>query len=317
MNNTPACDTVGTMAGNGGPPLPIPLYGGLSYPGNGYPPSPGQDRPGGSPFGRLAMEQPLGKSVQLIYNAGDDDAQAAFTEILRVEGDDLDATQMCITFAAPRVLPIAFVDIPQDVETSPTTSVSNSEVSADEFPGSADPISWPPLQAVIEWGVQGGQARAIIDITNGCVINIVASFVKVQPIIAQGATVDIESTSACYQINGFIGPGWSKATNAKNTVFLGTVVNTDESAVFAVPKFAGRARLVALDASVKPSTVVAGYLRFWQSPDGQAGGNIVGSYYQTPLSGPEDVPAGGLYFSVNNQTGADMKFAVIFELALS
>ena len=39
-----------------------PLYGEPIYPGNGYPPNPGENRPGLSPWGRLAMGQTLGKS---------------------------------------------------------------------------------------------------------------------------------------------------------------------------------------------------------------------------------------------------------------
>ena len=40
--------------------LPRPLHVEPVYPGNGLPPRPGEDRPGLSPFGRLAMGQALG-----------------------------------------------------------------------------------------------------------------------------------------------------------------------------------------------------------------------------------------------------------------
>ena len=63
--------------------------------------------------------------------------------------------------------------------------------------------------------------------------------------------------------------------------------------------------------------MTAGFLRFWQSPDGQAGGNNVGNVFvsgNTP--GPFVIPAGAAYFSVYNQGGASALMTVVFELAL-
>jgi hypothetical protein len=289
----------------------------LYYPGNGYPPNPGEDRPGLSAFGRLAKGQPLGKSSTFVYRASDsNDPQFSGQDLLRISGDDVDACQMTITLVPPRVQVEAFADIPIDVETSPQSTITNSEASSDDFPGEAAPLTWPPLEAVIEWGVKGAQARAVVDYVNGVVINVTASFVNVRAMVSQGSDVDVEGTSAAYLVSAFIGPGWAQQTNARRTVFLGSVAATTESAVFAVPKFASRVLVVSRDNGAVP-TLLAAFIRFWQSPDGQPGGACVGSFYQTGNQ-PDvfEVPNGAAYFSVYNQ-GTATPIAVIFELAMS
>ncbi len=148
---------------NGQWPHPGPLYDGTIYPGNGYPPNPGEDRPGFSPFGRLAKGQPLGKSSILIYNGESSrDRQPAAVDMITVEGDDLDAHQLIVTLAPPRVVPRAFALLPIDQQNL-SGEQTNAEITAGNFPGTAAPIAWPPLEAIVEFGVRGAQAQAVVD----------------------------------------------------------------------------------------------------------------------------------------------------------
>lgn len=298
-------------------PHPGPLFPGAIYPNHGYPPNPGEDRPGLSPFGRLAKGQPLGKKTVLKYNADVNDDQPAAVPILRLEGDDLDATQMIITFAPPLVIPLseADVDLNEYGIQNMTGEQDNNQVPGDNFPGTADPIAWPPLEAVIEWGIRGASCKMTVDITNGCAVPITASFVNVHAAVTQGSeSGEIVGTSALYVLSAFIGPGLNQSLNAKRTIYVGVLANATESAVFAVPTFARRAYLVGCD-NTSPPVVTVGYVRFFQSPDGPAGANCVGNFF---VSGNQptgfNVPNAGQYFTVFNQSSRDIKFAVIFEL---
>jgi hypothetical protein len=299
-------------------PHPGPLYQRPIFPGNGYPPNPGEDRPGLSPFGRLAKGQPLGKSSILLYDATRDVIQPAGVDMLQVEGDNLDACQLLITLAAPRVIPLPFITVSQLDLQNVSGEEDNQQVTTGNFPGTLAPVSWPPLEAIIEWGVGGTTARAVIDYVNGVTVNVVASYLRVHAVVAQtAASGEIVGTSAAYYLAAFVGPGWAKTGTAKRTVYIGTVSDdAGESDVFDVPKFARRATIVGCDTSSPPNPTIA-TLRFWQSSDGVAGGNNVGNFAQSALEpGPFDVPNAAQYFSVVNQSAVPMKFSVIFELAL-
>lgn len=295
-------------------PHPGPLYRGAIFPNHGYPPNPGEDRPGLSPFGRLAMGQPLGKSSVLLYNADGNPIQPAAVPILRLEGDDLDATQLCITLASPRVIPISFADAQELNAQIQTGEQDNGQVSGDPFPGSADPITWPPIDAIVEWGIKGASSRAVVDFVNGSTFNITASFVNLYAAVTQNTdSGDITGTSALYYLSAFVGPGFATTGTAKRTIFVGTIPVNTESDVFAVPPFARRAYLVGCDDTAVPNVTV-GYLRFWQTPDAT---NCVGTYF---VSGNQpngfDVPNAGQYFTIFNQSAVGMKFAVVFELGI-
>lgn len=297
-------------------PHPGPLYPHAIYPSHGYPPNPGEDRPGLSPFGRLAKGQPLGKKTVLFYNADNEQDQPAAVPILRIEGDDLDATQMIITFAPPLVIPLSQADV-VDIDYGQqniTGEQDNHQVSDADFPGTAAPIAWPPIEAEIEWGIRGASSKMVVDITNGCAVPVTASFVNVRAAVTQSeASGEISGTSALYVLSAFIGPGLNQSLNAKLTVYVGSIPANTESAVFAVPAFARRAYIVGCD-SPSPPIVTVGYLRFFQSPDGPAGTTCVGNFFVSgnqPQAFP--VPNGGQYFTVHNQN-SEMRFNVIFEL---
>lgn len=291
------------------------LHVGPLYPGNGMPPRPGEDRPGLSPFGRLAMGQTLGKSSILIYDADGDGVQQAPVDMISLMGDDLDAQQLIVTLHPPRVIPISFhAALEQLNQQNLTGEQTNSEVTTRDFPGTRRSIKWPPLEAKIEFGVGGVNSQVVVDYTNGVTLTVEASFLRAHGLITQSRRDgDITGTSAAYYLAAHVGPGFAE-THAQRTIFLGNVHNRRESDVFDVPKFAKIAHLIGRRSHHHHNPVLTvGWIRFFQSPDGSDG---IGDFFVSSPDTLVEVPNGGQYFSVLNQSGHEMKLAVIFELAL-
>lgn len=285
------------------------------YPGNGMPPRPGEDRPGLSPFGRLAMGQTLGKSSILVFDADQDGVQQSPVDMISISGDDLDAQQLIVTLHPPRVIPISFqAAIEQLNQQNLTGEQTNSEVTFHHFPGTRRPIRWPPLEAKIEFGVGGVNSQVVVDFTNGVTLTLQASFLRAHALVTQSRRDgDISGTSAAYYLAAHVGPGFAE-THAQRTVFLGHVHNRHESDVFDVPKFAKIAHLVGCRSHHHRNPVLTvGWIRFFQSPDGS---DCVGDFFVSSSETLVEVPNGGQYFSVLNQSGHEMKLSVIFELAL-
>jgi hypothetical protein len=283
------------------------------YPGNGLPPRPGEDRPGLSPFGRLAMGQLLGKSSILIYDHHAADVQPAQTDMISIEGDDLDASQLNIVLHPPRVIPLCFEGILARLDQQNVTGEqTNSEVSVCDFPGTKEPIRWPPLEALIEFGVGGVNTKAIVDYLNGVTLSVIASYLRVRALVTQSKDCgDIFGTSAAYYLAAHVGPGFAES-HAQRTIFVGDVSDHDDSDVLDVPRFAKVAVLIGCRHHKSP-TLTIGWIRFWQDPKGDhCAGDFFVSDHQTRV----EVPNAALYFSVFNESGHKMKMSVIFELAL-
>lgn len=302
----------------------VPLSLEPMYPDDGYPPRPGEARPGLSPFGRLAKGQPLGKSSILVYDNESNDVQPSPVNMLTVEGDDLDASQLVLTLHPPRVVPIAFRELAERIDNQNVTGEqTNSEVTDGHFPGTDRSLRWPPLEALIEFGVGGVGAKVVVDYINGVTLNVVASYVRVHALVTQGRkNGEIFGTSAAYYLAAHIGPGFAE-THVQRTVFVGDIKNQHESDVFDVPKFAKVALLVGSrehhnrhhEHRHHPPVLTVGWIRFFQSPDGS---HPVGDFFLSSSNGetPVKVPNSGQYFTVFNQSGHAMKMSVIFELAL-
>lgn len=299
------------------PHVPTELYDQPIFPGNGYPPNPGEDRPGGSPWGRLAKGCAMGKSSVLYYNADTQAVQPAAVPMLQIEGDDLDACQLCVTLAPPRVIAQPFSSLQGASLQVLTGEQDNAEVSSLSFPGTGAPIAWPPLEAIVEFGIKGASAKFVVDYVNGVSFNVVASYLRVYAAISQSeVSGDIRGTSAAYYLAAFVGPGWAKTGTAQRTVYIGNVAVGAESEVYDIPKFAKRVYVIGCDNNAVPS-VVAGFFRGWQSPDGSAGTTSTECVFINSNQ-PQgfQLSNGTQYFSFYNQGSADAKFAVVFELAV-
>jgi hypothetical protein len=300
-------------SGNGDPRLPRALHTEAYYPGNGLPPRPGEDRPGLSPFGRLAMGQLLGKSSILIYDHRVDAVQPAQTDMIQVAGDDLDAWQLILTLHPPRVVPIPFDDVQATLnQQNLTGEQTNAEVTPLDFPGTDRPIRWPPLEALIEFGVGGTNTKVVVDYMNGVTLSVIASFLRVRALVSQTKdSGDIFGTSAAYYLAAHVGPGFAEA-HVQRTIFVGDIDDKHDSDVFDVPKFAKTAVLVGCRHHHRTPTLTVGFIRFWQSPNGHHCVADVFVSDQTPV----EIPNAAQYFSVFNESGHKMKMSVIFELGL-
>jgi len=297
------------------PRLPRPLHVDPIFPGNGVPPRPGENRPGLSPFGRLAMGQLLGKSSILIYNSEVPTVQQAPVDMISVEGDDLDAWQLIVTLHPPRVVPISFDEVSHVLDQQNLTGEqTNSEVTSHDFPGTKHPIRWPPLEALIEFGVGGVSTKVVVDYINGVTLTVPASFLRVSALVTQSKKCgDIAGTSAAYYLAAHVGPGFAES-HAQRTIFVGQVDDREESDVFDVPRFAKIATLIGCrHHHHRHPTLTIGWIRFWQDPKGH---HCVGDFFVSDHQCRVEVPNAAQYFSVFNESGHKMKMSVIFELGL-
>ncbi len=315
------------MSGGGYPPGgPIfvprdwgPMDGEMMYPGEGYLPRPGEDRPAMSAWGRLSRGGAMGKKANLTFNANGAADQAALVPILQIQGDDADALQLVVTLCPPSVVAQPF---------STSLATQNKQVVTGEqdniqmqsrvtFPGTGGPIVWPPFEAVLQWGVGGTSNRAEVDFVNGAQVTVVASWLRVFGAVVSGSASGISGTSAIYTLAAFVGPGLARG-HARKTIYVGAVDALAESAVFPIPRFAERATVVSCDPAAGPAVAVTvATLRFWQSPDGAAGGNNVGNFV---VSGnqpvPFTVPAGAGYASVLSGMGIASRMAIVYDLSI-
>lgn len=288
------------------------------FPGNGLPPRPGEDRPGLSPFGRLAMGQTLGKSSILIYDRHADAVQQAGVDMISIEGDDLDAQQLILTLHPPRVIPKCFDEVSGRLgrldQQNLTGEQTNGDISSCDFPGTDHPIRWPPLEALIEFGVGGVSTQVVVDYVNGVTLSVCASYLRVSAIVTQNRHCgDIPGTSAAYYLAAHVGPGFAES-HAQRTIFVGDVDDKEESDVFDIPRLAKVATLLGRKSHDQDSpTLTIGWIRFWQDPKGHHG---VGDFFVSDHQSRVEVPNAAQYFSVLNESGVEMKLSVIFELAL-
>lgn len=287
----------------------IPLF-----PNNGVPARPGEDRPGLSPFGRLAMGANLGTRSILIYDGDSRDVQSAATDMIGLEGDDLDSQQLILTLHPPRVIPLCFGEVSQRLDQQNLTGEqSNGEISPSDFPGTHDSMQWPPLEAAIEFGTGGVNTKVVVDYLNGVTLALEASFLRVQALVTQTREINhIFGTSAAYYLAAHVGPGFAES-HARRTIYVERLGNCEESEPFDVPRFGKTATLVGFHRHHKKvPQITTGWIRFWQSPDRTNG---VGDFFFAQ-SQPVAVPNGAQYFTVLNTSGSPLRTSVVFELAL-
>ena len=275
-----------------------------------YPPD-NPERVGETAWERLIRGRPIGKRIVFAYDPDNDSDQFAPIEFFQLGGEDRDAVQMRIVLSSPTVVRKDAADLAGLNLQNLSGEYFNNTIGVGHFPGTSDPIIWPPISALIEWGTNA-RTHAIVDVRNGCPINVSASWVRVRGLITPDAA-NVPATPGAYVMSAFASPGWCDNESATRTIFIGTVEATESSGssseVFAVPPFARRATVVGMDDS---GVVETAYLNFWQSPDGT---HPVGSYFTNGNQpGPFRVPNGAQYFSII--AGATSAYAVLFDLSL-
>jgi hypothetical protein len=302
--------------------LPRPLYDGLVFPGHGMPRRVSMDRPGdgalATKWARLTQGQPTGGRAVILYDNTVIGPQIAGTPFLDLGGDDHDAEQMQIVIDSPRLLWRPFSELAGEPLQNIQGEYDNLEIdTTDDFPGTAAPIIWPPISVLIEFGTLT-RTRILVDAVNGARVNVSASAVRAWAVITADAT-NQPGTSAAYALRAFATPGWPTTGDAQRTVWLGSIAGggLGTSDVFAVPEYAREVTLVGCDVTATPPAVTVGYIRFWQSPDGAAGGRNVGNFFVSGAQpGPFRVPNGAAYFDVVSGMGAAAHFAALFTLAV-
>jgi hypothetical protein len=296
-------------------PNPGPLYGNPRYPGNGRMPPHPDDRNDLTAWARLARGCALGKKSVLIY---DDERVNAAVPMLQIEGQDGDAQNIVVTLGSPSVIALPLVDFAGLNLQAITGEQTNFQSGARTFPGTASPTEWPAIMAVLEWGVGGVSSKAYVDFVNGTTINLTASWLRVHAAISEFDADAVPGTSAAYVLQAFVGPGFTRNGTAHRTIYVGELPDNTESAVFPVPPFANRARLISTNGQAVPSAT-AGAIRFYRSAAGLASGDGIADCLvsATDVERAFDVPNGAEFFSVFNSQGeSDVLFGVVFELAI-
>lgn len=265
------------------------------------------ERFGQTAWERLIRGRPIGKRIVFEYAPGDEDDQFAPIEFFQLSGEDRDACQMRVVLSSPTIVKVSADNLAGINLQNLSGEYFNNTIGTADFPGTGDPVIWPPISALIEWGTNA-KTHAICDARNGCPINVSASWLRVRGLITPDAA-NVPGTPGAYVMSAFASPGWCDGESATRTIFVGTVDATDASDVFAVPPFARRATVVGMD---NTGVIETSYLNFWQSPDGT---HPIGSYFTNGNQpGPFRVPNGAQYFSI--LAGATSAYAVLFDLSL-
>jgi len=297
--------------GEQSPPEVEPLYGDLRFPGHGLPRRPGEDRPGMSAWGRLSRGGALGKKTVLVYRNNADEAQRAETSILEIQGDDMDARQIALTLLPPLAIRLPFSETLARDPQNKTGEQGNEQYLSGNFPGTSAPIAWPPIEAVVSWGIGGASSQAIVDFVNGCTVNLVASFLRVHARVP--ANTGFSGTSALYTLAAFVGPGWPRPGSATKTVYYPTIGSGAESVALPVPPYARSACVLNRDDAGTPVATNA-TLRLWQSPNKTlSAGNLAFGGSSTL---PQPISAAAMYASVLNGSATGSGFAVVYELSI-
>jgi len=260
--------------------------------------------------GGTSGQQTLGKKQVLIYDADAETPLAGGPPFFDFGGADHDAEQMQIVIDSPRVIARSFASLAGQQIQNLSGEYDNATIDSADFPGTTDPIIWPPISALIEWGTNY-RTSVIVDIVNGAKVNVSASAVRAWAIVTADAA-NAPGTSAAYVLGAFATPGWPGASQAARTVYLGAIDHGASSDVFPVPAFAKRATVISCGDG---SEVTAATLQFWQAQDGSRN---VGNYFVSGNQpGPFVVPNAAAYFSVLSGLAADgVLFSVVFDLAL-
>lgn len=288
---------------------------------------PGAKRPDTN-FGFLARGKTLGKRSVVGYNPATSatQAQSSSVDILKIQGEDDHAHQLCLTLSTPQVMVAPF---PFNVSTFPDPqSLSDGQDSIDLLntiagvggqsflAGTVAPeqdLSFANPIAIVEWGVGGCFNRVEADIHQGLCLSLTASWLRVR------AYVDLSEEGTAnamfYILGANVGPGYPKPNNAQRTVNCGLSVPIGtESQVYIVPRFA---KSVLLCGANNAHDTFVGTIRFWRSVGASVDGFIVADYLFTgnqPAMVP--VPNGAYYFSILSGIAGPNRHQAIFELAV-
>jgi len=265
-----------------------------------------------SPFARLAKGKTLGKRIIMNRIIGSVDAVSPIN-ILEITGENADAMQLGITFLPPLVLPTTGIVLPTNPQDINGLMSNFGEIGGGGVvpPGIPAAFVWDQLIGIIEWGIGGASYYAIVDIMNGCMVNVQASFCRLRGLLGliSGAT------AAAYGVSAFIGPAHVAPTHAQFTDRYGSVVAGASGAVRNIPWFAKEITILA-DTNDNMFTII-----FFND---RAAAVEVGRYVISTATPGNSIPgtklpipgAGAYAYRIVNNGPVDQRYRAIFDLAI-
>ena len=280
---------------------------------------------------RLSQGQALGKRIVIAVPNLPFGAQRPGTvDMLQIKGEDRDACQIAITLIPPkaRVQPEFPGGVfPPDVQ---TVAGTRSPASMFASPPAGGVYFAPPAVALIQWGIGGVQSEAEVDFSNGAVVNVTASFVRV------GAFIDLPAESfpvgVAVELGAFVGPGYPRSPSAQRTYDLQTLLAgarpdlaygdkgyitplAGKQPLFPVPPHAKYVNVLAVDPNVgaplTANTLDADIVFFRNN----TAGALAGSFHVTNArSGPVAIPNGAVYWSMQNFVATSQHIIAVFDL---
>lgn len=293
-------------------PLPanqpsIPLDGSKANPGAGH----------NTPWAMLRAGKSCGKSVDVLFTTPLlAQVQAiAFNDVLRIDGNDDDAIALSVFLCPPTLLKNENALPTANGQTVQISGAqTNVQITPPSFIAPGPGPSFPNPVALISWGVGGVSCDAEVDIINGANIDITASFLRVQvgfDTFPSGQYGD-PSFVHPYQFTAFVGPGRQRTTPPTRTLLTSAVLNDgDESIPRPVPRFARRVNVAG---NTLAAVLAAGRIMFYRDQNKLTlvGNMLWSANNQVPIV----VPQGGFYWTIVNNSGAQIIPSVQFELAL-
>ena len=291
----------------------------------------------------LAQGRSLGKKVLgLLAFTVDGSGNVTITSapkvnMFEVRGPDKAAMNLQVTLAPPRIIPIdgTIITAQRAFDLVNSQNASGSIDFAENEDGGQGVVATPMI-ATVQWGIGGVNVqRAEVDFLNGLSINLSASYLRlgleIDPLL-QKLNV-LPGTSAIYEVEAFVGPGYAKRNNAQRTINFEGVQppgggSLGTSPVVPIPKFATRCRLtLGCAASVDPDTLSGwtaqvvffrGYNQgYTANPNPAAWVDVTGiNKIVDGQLGDIEIPNGSYYVAVRHKNSFTIVPRLIFDLGI-
>jgi hypothetical protein len=276
---------------------------------------------------KLAQGKTIGKKANIAITAATSNSPRTNNfNILQIGSSNEDALQLCITLNPPTFIPAT--QFPGAVlPTQGAIQDATGDRNNYSFLIASSPSqSWGQPTALVEWGIGGVQTQVECDFSNGLVLNICASWVRVS--IFTDVLHEQTPTDGILVLGAFIGPGYPKANNAQRTFVVGlvnaenvgnplgypllpydSVLSVGSPNMYPIPFYAKQATLMTQSLIAYDFTLI-----FYRDNFGAFRMSDV--RFTDTQREPAIVPNGSMYFSVHNNTNVLNLVNVVFDLAV-
>jgi len=259
-------------------------------------------------WGRLMRGQTVGKRIIVIAKAGivGTTTIPSAVNMLTVQGSDNEALNLGLTLHEPQVVPIAGLTLPDNLQ-----NISGEQDNA-QIAGSNPAFKWDHPQAIVEWGIGGVSGKVVVDFMNGCLLNLMASWVRVSAQIDDFGP----GSDAAYVLRSQLGPSHAAPTRAQNMVRVGAVNFGATSVPLPTPSYA-KDLIPYLTGAGDPDFEVL----FFKDA---LGATQVGRFIYTSAASNNyrygeacPVPGDGYYFAIKNtQAAVESSYRALFGMVL-